>query len=408
MFAKTHLLSLNFYYSLLALSDAAFCADWPQFLGPTRDAVYAGSLAGRNPEKLWQIAVGAGFAGPVITQGRLLLFHRVNNRETLEALDAKSGAKVWSFSYETTYRDDFGFDEGPRATPVVSGGKIYTHGAEGVLSCVDFNTGKKIWQVDTRTQFKFAKGFFGAAAVPLVEGDKVILNLGGPQLAGIVAFHKDTGKVLWGATNDEAGYSSPTAATIAGVRHVFVLTRAGLVSLDPANGHVRFRLAWRSRNDASVNAAVPVVVNDLVFISSSYRTGATVLQVTSPTAFNQLWSGDESLSNHYATSVHKDGYLYGYHGRQENGQTFRCVEMKTGKVMWEIEEFGAGSVILVGNDLLLLREGGELAWGVADPKGVKAGPRKQLMPRVVRAYPALADGVLCARNTNTLGCWVLR
>ncbi len=407
MFLKTHLFSLNFYYSLLALSGSAFCADWPQFLGPTRDGVYSGTLPGRNPEKLWQISVGAGFAGPVIAQDKLILFHRLQNRETVEALNVKSGARVWSFSYETLYRDDFGFDEGPRATPVVSAGKIYTHGAEGMLTCLDFTTGKKIWQVDTKAQFKFAKGFFGAAAVPLVEGDKVILNVGGPQLAGIVAFHKDTGKVFWGATNDEAGYSSPTAATIGGTRHVLVLTRAGLVSLDPLNGQVRFRMPWKSRNDASVNAAVPVVVNDLVFISSSYRTGATTLQVTG-NQFKPLWSGDESLSNHYATSVHKDGYLYGYHGRQENGQVFRCVELKTGKVMWEIDEFGAGSVILAGNDLLLMREGGELAWAAADPKSLKAGPRKQLLPGVVRAYPALADGVLCARNASTLGCWTLR
>jgi outer membrane protein assembly factor BamB len=399
------------YYSLpllVSLHSTALGADWPQFLGPTRDGVYRDALSGRNPEKLWQANVGAGFAGPVISQGKLILYHRVNNRETVEALDVKTGAKVWSFAYETMYRDDFGFDEGPRAAPVVSGGKVYTHGAEGMLTCLDFATGKKIWQVDTRAQFKFPKGFFGAAAVPLVEGDKVILNVGGPQLAGIVAFQKDTGKILWGATNDEAGYSSPTAATIGGVRHVLVLTRAGLVSLDPSNGHVRFRLPWKSRNDASVNAAVPVVAGDLIFISSSYRTGATVLQVTAADKFKQLWSGDESLSNHYATSVQKDGYLYGYHGRQENGQTFRCIEMKSGKVMWEIEDFGAGSVILVGADLLLMRESGELAWAAADPRSAKAGIRKQLLPGVVRAYPALADGVLCARNTNMLGCWALR
>ena len=402
-----NVISLLKFTSLLPLSAMIFAADWPQFLGPARNGVSSESFAGRDPVRLWQTAVGAGFAGPVIAQGRLILFHRLKNRETVESLDVKTGNKVWAYSYETAYRDDFGFDEGPRAAPVVAEGKIYTHGAEGMLTCIDFATGKKIWQVDTVARFKSPKGFFGVAAVPLVEGDKVILNVGGPQLAGILAFQKDTGKVLWGATNDEAGYSSPVAATIGGQRHVLVLTRAALVSLDPANGHVRFRLPWRSRNDASVNAAVPVVAGDLVFISASYRTGATVLQVTGNT-FKQLWSGDESLSNHYATSVYKDGYLYGYHGRQENGQTFRCVEMKSGKVMWEVEEFGAGSVILLGNDLLMLREGGELAWGVADAKGVKAGLRKALMPGVVRAYPALADGVLCARNTGALGCWALR
>ncbi len=402
------LLDLPILLSLAAVA-CLYADDWPAFLGPSRDGVYKGApLAGRVPATLWQIQAGAGLAGPVITQGKLILFHRVDNKETIEALDAKSGKKVWVFEYPTAYRDDFGFDKGPRATPVVSDGKIYTHGAEGVLTCVELATGKKIWQVDTRAKFGFPKGFFGAAAAPLVEGDKVILNVGGPQQAGIVAFQKDTGKILWGATSDEAGYSSPVAATIGGLRHVFVLTRAGLVDLDPSNAHVRFKLGWRSRNDASVNAAVPVIAGDVVFVSASYRTGATVLQITGNNSFKQLWSSDESMSNHYATSVHKDGYLYGYHGRQENGQVFRCIEMKTGKVMWEVEEFGAGTVTLVGGELMLVREGGELVWMAADPKAAKTLARKQLLPGVVRAYPALADGELCVRNTEILGCYALR
>jgi outer membrane protein assembly factor BamB len=398
-------MNVFFFFAVVITMSAA---DWPQFLGPGRDGAYPGTLAGRNAVQQWKVAVGAGFAGPAIVQGRVILFHRVRNKETVEALDAKTGKRVWVFDYDTTYRDDFGFDEGPRAAPVVAGGKVYTHGAEGMLTCLDFTTGRKVWQVDTRTQFRFPKGFFGAAAAPLVEGDKVILNVGGAQ--GIVAFQKDTGKVLWNATSDEAGYSSPMAATIHGQRHVLVLTRAALVSLDPASGAVRFRLPWRSRNDASVNAAVPLVIGDLVFVSASYRTGATVLQIApGGTSYKQLWSGDESLSNHYATSVHKDGYLYGYHGRQENGQTLRCVELRSGKVMWEVEDFGAGTVTLVGSDLMLVREGGELAWYAANPKGpAKAvGPRKQLLPGVVRAYPALADEQLCVRNTDTLACFAI-
>ena len=144
----------------------------------------------------------------------------------------------------------------------------------------------------------------------------------------------------------------------------------------------------------------------MVFISSSYRTGAALLKVTG-NAYKVVWSGDESLSNHYATSVYKDGYLYGYHGRQESGQQFRCVEFKTGKVVWDVE-FGAGTVTLVGNDLMMIREGGELAWGVADPKQVPARLRKDLLPGKVRAYPALADGQLCVRNTETLACFALK
>ena len=178
---------------------------------------------------------------PVIFGGKLILFHRLGASETVDCLDAKTGAKVWSYAYPTTYRDDFGFDEGPRSAPVVAGGAVYTFGAQGVLSAIDFATGKKRWAVETNVVFKVRKGWFGAAGSPLVDGNRVIVHVGGPG-AGIVAFDAQTGNVLWKATDDEASYSSPSIATIGGARHAFFLTRAGLVDLDPANGQVRFEL----------------------------------------------------------------------------------------------------------------------------------------------------------------------
>lgn len=388
-------------FLILCLSGA----DWPQFLGPARNGSFEGLLAGRTPVLQWKITVGAGFAGPVVSQGRLILFHRTADRETIEALDSKTGRKVWSASYATAYRDDFGFDEGPRATPVVSGGKVYTHGAEGMLTCLDFATGKQIWQLDTRSKFGFAKQFFGQAAIPLIEGNTLILNIGGT--AGIAGINKDTGAVLWTSTKDDAGYSSPVAATIGNERHVFAFTRAGLVDLNPADGKVRFSIPFRSRNDASVNAAVPLIAGDLVFVSASYRTGAMLLQIAGNTA-KKLWANDESMSNHYATSVLKDGYLYGFHGRQEYGPSFRCVELKTGKVMWDVPDFGAGTVTLAGSDLMIVKEGGELQWAAASPGAWKPGPKHALVPGVIRAYPALTGDQLCVRNERTLGCFQLR
>ena len=223
-----------------------------------------------------------------------------------------------------------------------------------------------------------------------------MLNIGGSNGAGIVAFDRETGKQAWTSTQDEASYSSGIVATIKGERHALFLTRAGLVDLEPVSGKVRFQFPWRSRNDASVNAATPVVIDDLVFISSSYRTGAALLRVAG-SKYEKLWSNDESMSNHYSTSVAKDGYLYGFHGRQENGQALRCVEWKTGKVMWSDDDFGAGTLLLVDDQLLILRENGELAWAAASPKGLTISARAPLLPKIVRAYPAYANGVYCAR-----------
>ena len=385
--------------------------EWPQFLGPTRDGRYTGTplsvgWSESGPAVLWRREVGEGFAGPVVTDGRLLLFHRVGDREVLEALDAETGRAIWRYDYETSYRDDFGFDEGPRAVPVVAEGLVFTYGAQGQLHAVTVDGGEPVWQVDTRAEFGFRKGFFGAAGSPLVEGGHVIANIGGDD-AGIVAFDALTGAVAWTATSDEASYSSAVAADFGGVRHAVFFTRNGLVGLDAATGEIRFEQRWRSRLGASVNAATPLVVDDLIFLTASYGTGAAVFRVEG-TALERLWSSDEVLSSHYASSIYHDGYLYGFHGRQEYGPSFRAVELRSGEVAWTVEGFRAGTVTLAGDQLVIIRETGELMMVAASPQAFTPLAQAEILPPVVRAYPALADGRLYVRNEDTLVCLDLR
>jgi outer membrane protein assembly factor BamB len=354
----------------------------------------------------WRRPVGQGLSGPIVVHNRVILFHRVGDRETVEALDAADGKTVWQYAYPTSYRDDFGFDEGPRAVPVAANGAVYTFGAEGQLHAVDLVSGKRVWSVDTARQFGVTKGFFGAAGSPLVEDGRVIANIGGTN-AGIVAFDAKTGKVLWTATEDAASYSSGIGATIAGRRYAVFLTRNGLVGLDPATGQVRFQRAWRARQAASVNAATPVINGDSIFLSAEYGPGAGVLKLDGST-LTEVWTSNDVLSNHYATSVYAGGYLYGFHGRQEFGQSFRAVEFQTGKVRWSQDGFGAGSVTLAGNRLLIVRESGELVLAAASPEGFTPVARAQILPGVVRAYPAIAGGLLYVRNEKTLVCLDLR
>jgi outer membrane protein assembly factor BamB len=411
---------LGFLAAFLLVAGVRVAADdWPQFLGPTRNGVYTGpplvsSFPAGGPKTVWRKQVGEGFAGPVVAGERLILFHRVANEEIVEALNARTGAPVWRFAYPTAYRDDFGFDEGPRAVPVVVNGKVYTFGAEGQLHAVDLASGKKIWNVDTMKRFGVRKGFFGAAGSPLVEDGRVIANIGGKdgaRGAGIVAFNADTGAVIWTATDDEAGYSSPVGATLGGKKHAVFFTRNGLVALDPATGTAVFQKRWRSRSASSVNAATPVVVGDLIFVSATYETGAAVLRVKG-SELTELWSSDEVMSNHYATSVHAKGILYGFHGRQEFTPSFRAVDLNTGKVRWSEEKFRAGTVTLAGDKLIILRETGELILAAAAPDAFRPIARAQILPATVRANHAVADGFLYARNSdtrdNTLVCVDLR
>jgi outer membrane protein assembly factor BamB len=391
-------------WSALALP----AADWPQFLGPTRNASYGGGdLADTWPKDgppiAWQRKIGTGWAGPVAAGGKVILFHRVANQEVVECLDAKSGKELWKQEFPTRYTDNFGLDNGPRATPCIAEGRVFVFGANGNLHALDFATGKPLWSVDAQADFGADKGFFGFACSPLVEGKALLVNVGGKNGASIVAFDTTIGKVLWKAHDEEASYSSPLTATIGGQRHALFFARHRLVSLDPANGQVRFAFPWGPKMQASVSAAVPVVSGDTVFISAGYGAGAALLRVKSSAA-DKLWSGEDQLTAQYVTPVLRDGFLYGFEGRVDTGPRpeLRCVELATGKVRWGTERVVHGGIILAGGDLLITSDSGELVRVAADPKAFVEKARAQILGREGRAQPALADGFLLARDKGRL------
>jgi hypothetical protein len=198
------------------------------------------------------------------------------------------------------------------------------------------------------------------------------------------------------------------AATFHGRRRIVDFTGAGLSLIDPDKGNVVAQFPWRAPIRASVNAASPLVIANKIFLSASYDTGAVLLRVGENDQLERVWSGDESLSNHYATSVHRDGFLYGFHGRQERGPSLRCVELTTGNVRWEHEGLGAGTILLAGEKLLVLTEKGELVSAPATPEVFKINGRAQVLPFECRAHPALVGGKLYARSKNKLVCVDLR
>ncbi len=387
---------------MLVLLLSLLLADWPQFLGPNRNGNSEETVEAWTapPRKLWSFEAGQGFSSPVVAQGKVILFHRVGNEERLTALDAATGKTLWSSSAPTSYRDDFGFDEGPRAAPTVAGNRVFVYGAEGILRAADLATGKWLWSVDVMKTYAVEKGFFGAAGAPLHFEGRVIINAGGKD-AGIVAFDAATGREVWRATADPAGYSSGVAAVVNGKTSAVFFTRTGLTVLDPATGTVIHQMRWRSRSNASVNAATPLVEGNRIFLSASYGTGAVLIDAAN---WKTVWSGDDSLSNHYSTSVKVGPYLYGFHGRQETGQELRCVEWATGKVVWSQDGLPAGTLLAVKDRLLILTETGELILATASPEGFRPLARARILEGVVRAHAALSDGLLFARNASTVLC----
>jgi outer membrane protein assembly factor BamB len=381
-------------------------ADWPQFLGPARNGQVLSTSLDRLPKEgwplRWKAAVGEGFSGPIVVSNCVYVFHRIGGQEILSAFGITDGSPRWKQALPTGYSAQFGGGDGPSATPAADPERVFALGASGMLRAVSATEGRLLWQVDCAERFGAEPGFFGFGSSPLLLGDRLIVQVGGPE-ASVVAFSVADGRVLWKAGTDEAGYGSPVVQTRGGRQEVLCFNRAGLLVVDPVNGREQGRFPWRARMHASVNAASPVIVGDGVFITSSYGTGAALLK-SDGTTLRPAWSGDEALSAHFATPVLVDGFLYGFHGRQESGPDFRCIDAATGKVRWTLERAGSGSVLAAGRKLLLLMESGEVRCLEANPERPVEMGRFQAGASGARALPAVAQGRFFLRDRSHLLC----
>lgn len=388
-------------------------ADWPQFLGPNRNGVYAGAplldhWKGDGPKVVWQKKIGCGFTSPVVVDGRVVVFHRMGEEEVVECVNRTNGATVWKYAYPAKYSDPIHFDDGPRATPAISEGKVYTFGAAGMLNCLDLETGAKIWTVDTKARFRLRSPWFGMICSPLIESNALLLDIGATNQMGIAAFDKKTGAVLWHCTRDKCSASSPVCATIHGRRYALFLTASRLVGVDPGNGKVQFQFPWISHDYGAVVAASPVVVDDSIFLSAIYSLGSALLRVKADgSGVEQVWRSRD-LSSHYQTGVCKDGFLYAPDGHQQENPSLCCIELASGKVQWKNDDYGQANLLLANDDLLLLTHNGELIFAPASPKEFKVRARAQILPFLVRAYPAISDGFLFGRSSSKLVCVDLR
>jgi outer membrane protein assembly factor BamB len=392
---------------ILCASMSLHAGDWPQFLGPQRDAtaqdesVITGSS---ETEILWNHQLGSGHAGPVVAKGRVIVFHRQGADMVTEALNATDGKAIWKQTYPATYRDSFGMDNGPRAVHCIAAGKVITHGPEGIVQALDFETGKLLWDYDTIAELESPQGYFGRACSPLVTEGKVLLNVGGKGGAGIIALDLQSGKPVWQATDHEAGYSSPILIPEDnGVSAFF--TRSGIVLTQNSDGKVLADEFFRAEIDASVNAAAPVACGDgKLLFSAAYDVGAALWQWNkTDRKLVNLWNTTDGLDCHYTTPVYHAGHVYGLHGRQESGMTLRCISVADGKVAWEASDrLQGGTLILVGDKLLLHTESGELWIIQATPEKFQLLRSSQITRAGHRSHAAFANGLLYARDAEKM------
>lgn len=405
--------ALLVYFSWTLTSSWLGAADWPRFLGPegngiSRETGLLERWPEEGPPRVWEIQSGETYAAPSLAGGALILFHRVGAEEVVDCLNPLAGReRRWRFSYPCDYADDYGYNGGPRATPAIDGNTVFTFGVQGKLHALDLKTGDVIWKRAVDEEHRVPKNFFGTGATPLVEGDLLIINAGGPE-AGIVACDKKTGDWRWKATQDGASYATPIAATIHGRRHVFVFGKSGLHSIDPASGAERWFIHFRSRAYESVNAATPAVDGDRVFVSASYRTGGLLLKILPGGGYEELWRSP-ALSTHWSTSLCLDGCLIGFDGRHEPEGILKCVAMESGAVRWQEENLGRGSMILADGRFIILSERGDLILAAASTRAYREISRlRRVLSAPCWIAPVLASGRLYARDERRLICFDLR
>jgi outer membrane protein assembly factor BamB len=407
-------------------------SDWPGFLGPTGDSISTEKgIIAPWPENglriVWQHKLDGGYAGPSISLGRLFLFDRVGDIARLYCLRSETGDALWSFDYPTNFRDNYGYSGGPRCCPVVDGDRVYIYGPEGMLHCLKAADGKLIWKIDTAHQFGVIDRFFGVGSTPVVEGDLLLVSVGGspagsenvqtkalkPNGTALVAFDKYTGAVRYKVGDDLAGYASPVLATIGGRRWCFLFARSGLLGLDPATATVDFNFRWRSSSLESVNASNPVVVGDRIFISETYGPGSALLQIK-PGACEEVWTDakqprHKSMQCHWMTPIHADGYLYGCSGRHSGNADLRCIELATGKMMWRKPDLNRTSLLMVDGYFVCVAEDGVL-------RLIKVNPEKYDEVSEMKVpglrYPCwaaaiLSHGLLYVRGMDHIFCFEL-
>ena len=400
--------AVTFHRKPKPLPAGAVTGDWPTLFGPRHDGVCRETKLLRKwpaagPALVWEMEAGEGYASPAVMGDRLVYFHRVGDRETVDCVKAESGAHLWRFDYPTGYKDRYGFNGGPRTSPVIDGGRVYTFGVEGMLHCLDLGSGREVWKLDAAKRFAIPPNYFGVGSTPLIEGDKLIVQVGGEKGPCVVAFNKTDGKIAWTAGDRwRASYASPIPALIHGKRRVLIHAggdirppTGGLLVLDSANGRIDMRYPFRGKRYESVAAVNPVVVGDRVFLSTSYKTGSVQLRLKPDGGHEVAWKTD-GFGAHFATPIYHDGYLYGIDGSGKRDAALVCLDWRTGKEMWRhapkwietVEKNGRkqpvelsmfmGALIRADGRFLILGELGHLAWADLTPGGYREIARTRL------------------------------
>jgi outer membrane protein assembly factor BamB len=411
----------------LAVSAVAVRAeDWPKWRGPAGDGIVRENglmteWPAAGPTKVWSVPVGPGHASPVVSEGKVYLYTRDEdkNSELLTAYEAATGKQLW----QQTNPGGFSGEPDPswfgtRATPIVEAGKIYTYGGDGQLTCRELTEGKEIWSLNVLKETKANRIHWGSSSSPLIVGDALYVQGGGGAAAPVaVAVDKAGGKILWqseakglvaskkGAKYGAgAGYAAPILAEVAGKKEIIVFGGLAVYGMDPATGKTIWQEEWAT--DYDVNASTPIYKEPNLFVTSGYGHGCMMLEL-SPAGAKKLWESKAMASKFSPVILDRD-YLYG-----NSAGALKCLHWPDGKPAWELsktksESLGeGGTVVRFGDCLILLGERGKLTLGKATPEGFTkvSGVAKIVDGKAnVWATPTISNGRLYVKGLEELLC----
>jgi outer membrane protein assembly factor BamB len=394
--------------SALQASAAAF--DWPQWQGPERTGVSkeTGLLQqwpAAGPPIAWSIAgLGTGYGSLAIKGDRIYVQSLNSSGSSVLSLNRADGKTVWAKSLGRGGSNDRG--PGPRGTPTLDGDRLYVLTENGDLACLNAANGTTVWQRNILADFGGRQIPWLISESPLVDGDHVIVTPGGPR-AGIVALDKMSGKTVWASQqlSDEAGYASPVAADVQGVRVIMTLTSQAGVGVRASDG----KLMWRhpAVANGTANVATPIFFDNKVFYSSAYGTGAALLGLTAQAGevkAQQIYF-TRDMQNHHGGLVLVNGYLYGFHN-----SILTCLEFATGKAMWRDRSVGKGTLIYADGNLYLQSEDNVIGMAEATPAGYKEKGRFRTADQGFPswAHPVVSGGRLYIRDQGTLAAYNIK
>ena len=405
--------------AMACAAEKSVSAEWPRILGPADNGTTTESgLMRKFPAEglraVWQMPLGSGMGGPAISGGRIVIFHRLGEKETVECRDAATGKQRWIFKYDAEYRPRYGGGSGPRTSPVMADGRVFVFGVSGFLHCLDLATGKAIWQHDCAREFSMRPAFFGFGSTPLVMGNRVIVQLGGVvegKPVNSVAFDVATGKLLWAAEHEwGASYASSVPAKLHGRECVLVFAggmsrpaTGGLLVVDAADGKVLAAVPHRADMAESVNASSPVVASSepgkaaRIFVSETYTAGGLCVEIAKDFATGKAWLAP-NFGMYWMTPLVRDGCLFGFTGQSEQLAELVCHDIASGRELWRDDlgrKFGRANLLATADGVLCLGEFGDLAWLDLSAKGGKVIERAKLFDAPETwTPPALSHGLL--------------